>query len=70
MDIQARDHISLKWTDGRVSRFHLLHLRTCCLCPECQHATGQRLVNASEIDPNLEIEDIFSASTAHYVWCS
>lgn len=62
MDIQARDHITLEWTDARVSRFHLRHLRAWCLCPSCQHETGQRLVNSSDVDPNLEIEDIFSAS--------
>lgn len=62
MDIQERDHISLKWTDGRVSRYHLHHLRAWCLCSECQHETGQRLLNSSDVSPDLEIEDIFSAS--------
>ncbi|KAF1334351.1 Gamma-butyrobetaine dioxygenase, partial [Globisporangium splendens] len=69
MDIQTRDYISLKWTDGRISRFHLMHLRSWCLCSECQHETGQRLVNSSDIDPDLEIEDIFSEfspSRAHF----
>uniref|UniRef100_K3WUI5 TauD/TfdA-like domain-containing protein n=1 Tax=Globisporangium ultimum (strain ATCC 200006 / CBS 805.95 / DAOM BR144) TaxID=431595 RepID=K3WUI5_GLOUD len=69
MDIQTRDYISLKWTDGRISRFHLMHLRSWCLCPECQHETGQRLVNSSDIDPDLEIEDIFiKGSTVNIVW--
>lgn len=63
MDVQHRDYISLRWTDGRSSKFHLLHLRTWCPCPECQHSTGQRLINCSEIDPDkLDIVDIYGAS--------
>lgn len=62
MDIQARDHITLNWTDARVSRFHLHHLRSWCLCSTCQHETGQRLVNSADIPLNPEIEDIFGQS--------
>lgn len=59
MDIQSRDFIGLKWDDGRRSNFHLLHLRSWCLCPECQHSTGQRLVNAADIAPSQDIDDIY-----------
>jgi DUF971 family protein len=60
MDVQHRDFISLRWNDGKTSKFHLLHLRTWCPCPECQHSTGQRLINSSEIDAEkLDIADIY-----------
>lgn len=62
MDIQNRDFIALKWDDGRRSNFHLLHLRSWCLCPECQHSTGQRLVNAADIAPSQDIDDIYRTS--------
>lgn len=69
MDIQSRDFISLKWNDGRVSKYHLLHLRSWCLCPSCQHETGQRLVNAADIGDKLEIRDIFiKGETLNIVW--
>jgi DUF971 family protein len=51
VDVQHRDLISLRWNNFKTSKFHLLHLRTWCRpCPECQHSTGQRLINRSEID--------------------
>lgn len=59
MDIQNRDFIALKWDDGRRSNFHLLHLRSWCLCSACQHSTGQRLVNSADIAPSQDIDDIF-----------
>ncbi|TMW62878.1 hypothetical protein Poli38472_005496 [Pythium oligandrum] len=69
MDLMNRDFITLKWSDGHASQFHLLHLRTWCPCPECQHETGQRLVNSADIPENLEINDMFvKGETLTVVW--
>ncbi|KAJ0412853.1 hypothetical protein ATCC90586_002483 [Pythium insidiosum] len=61
MDVQHRDFIGLKWSDGHISKYHLQHLRSWCLCPACQHETGQRLVNSADIAEELEIRDMFVA---------
>ncbi|DAZ99677.1 TPA: hypothetical protein N0F65_001914, partial [Lagenidium giganteum] len=70
LDIQHRDHISLNWNDGKCSKFHLVHLRSWCLCPSCQHETGQRLVNYADINhDDIGIEDIFvKGDTLNVVW--
>ncbi|GLE07915.1 hypothetical protein PINS_up018744 [Pythium insidiosum] len=69
MDVQHRDYIALKWSDGRNSKYHLLHLRSWCLCPACQHETGQRLVNSADVAEDLEIRDMFvKGETLTIVW--
>jgi hypothetical protein len=62
IDIQNRDYISLTWSDGRSSRFHHMQLRSFCLCPQCQHETGQRLVNSADIQAEPNIEEIYRKS--------
>jgi DUF971 family protein len=63
VDVQHREFITLRWQDGKRSKFHLLHLRTWCPCPECGHPTGQRVVNCAEIDQEaLDIEKVFGGS--------
>ncbi|GMF33112.1 unnamed protein product [Phytophthora fragariaefolia] len=63
VDVEQREYMTLRWQDGKRSKFHLLHLRTWCPCPECSHPTGQRVVNCAEIDQNdLDIEKVFGTS--------
>lgn len=68
--MQHREFITLRWQDGKRSKFHLLHLRTWCPCPQCGHSTGQRVINSSEIDKdNLDIEKLYvRGDTLNIVW--
>ncbi|KAG7393258.1 hypothetical protein PHYPSEUDO_011263 [Phytophthora pseudosyringae] len=74
VDVQHREFITLRWQDGKRSKFHLLHLRTWCPCPECSHPTGQRVVNCAEIaQDELDIEKVFGTQcfkgdTLNIVW--
>ncbi|KAF1773817.1 HAD-like domain [Phytophthora cactorum] len=65
-----REFITLRWQDGKRSKFHLLHLRTWCPCSECGHSTGQRVINCSEINKDeLDIEKVFvKGETLNIVW--
>lgn len=70
VDVRHREFIILRWQDGKMSKYHLLHLRTWCLCPQCGHPTGQRLINCSEVNKSgLDIEKVFvKGDTLNIVW--
>ncbi|ETI45463.1 hypothetical protein F443_09963 [Phytophthora nicotianae P1569] len=70
VDVQHREFITLRWQDGKRSKFHLLHLRTWCPCSECGHPTGQRVINCSEVNQDeLDIEKVFvKGDTLNIVW--
>ncbi|KAL8011661.1 putative Type I phosphodiesterase/nucleotide pyrophosphatase/phosphate transferase [Plasmopara halstedii] len=70
VDVQHREFIILRWQDGKRSKFHLLHLRTWCPCPQCGHLTGQRIINSSDIDKEwLDIEKVYvKGDTLNIVW--
>lgn len=60
VDVHHREFITLRWHDGKRSKFHLLHLRTWCQCSDCVHSTGQRVVNCSDIKQDeLDFKQLF-----------
>ncbi|OQR86353.1 hypothetical protein ACHHYP_10643 [Achlya hypogyna] len=56
--LEAASKVQLEWSDGHTSQLHAVHLRAWCTCPQCQHSTGQRLVNISDVPKNPTIADL------------
>ncbi|RLO01669.1 hypothetical protein DYB28_015325, partial [Aphanomyces astaci] len=44
----SADKLDIEWTDGLRSSVDLFHLRAWCTCPQCEHSTGQRLLNITD----------------------
>ncbi|CAK4073507.1 unnamed protein product [Aphanomyces euteiches] len=53
-----QDKLHVAWSDGHSTNFDLVHLRAWCTCPQCQHSTGQRLVNISDTPVAPRIDKI------------
>ncbi|MBI3761661.1 MAG: TauD/TfdA family dioxygenase, partial [Chloroflexi bacterium] len=43
----------IEWADGRHSLFHSIWLRDNCPCPECRHASGQRIIDSVSIPADI-----------------
>ncbi|OQS07337.1 gamma-butyrobetaine dioxygenase-like, partial [Thraustotheca clavata] len=56
--LAEKNKLTLTWNDGHQSQFDPVHLRAWCTCPKCQHSTGQRLVNISDIAEKPAISDV------------
>lgn len=52
---------TIEWIDGKISDFQLSELQKNCTCARCvDEKTGQRLVDASLIVPNLTAKRIYN----------
>lgn len=52
---------SIEWMDGEVSVWRLSDLQMLCPCASCvDEMTGERLVGAQQIDPNVRARRIVS----------
>jgi DUF971 family protein len=45
--------LTVQWQDGHASQFAFDWLRDNCACPQCRHASGQKLFNINDFDEQL-----------------
>ncbi|KAF0689995.1 Aste57867_18585 [Aphanomyces stellatus] len=60
--VEQNNKLRVAWADGHSSSFDLFHLRAWCTCPQCQHSTGQRLVNIADAPAAPRVDSVQVAS--------
>lgn len=60
--------VVVSWSDGLTDDLAPIWLRHSCHCPQCRHASGQRLIDLVDIDPDGHISSaIVSADRVDFV---
>src|SRR5258708_20416854 len=49
------DRVTLAWGDGSGTVFPAIWLRDNCRCPQCRHASGQRLFEITDLPRDLQV---------------
>jgi gamma-butyrobetaine dioxygenase len=72
--------VTLDWSDGLISRFHVLWLRDNCACPECRHPVALERtyifidhatpeISFARLGSNADIEVTFQQGTERHISC-